>query len=534
MPQGGAPQQQVEPAFVPTENGWNKPVENPDGKQPKDGDPQIVEGGDKTANQKYRGHIQGLHDSKAEGSNDPLLDFTFMGDGKPGDNTPDGKTDSDKGPPKEPDLSESSGRSEQRTTDQTFSQEYGEDSQQSEKKENSEKEPTEPDTGDGEDRPDNPDDKPDEGKEKTLDQKLEDAKQRAAEEGKPLVIIFGSQNALDTEKLTKDTIAENMKSNDAIYMYVDTDNLDPNSELGQVARRSEENGRGLGPDGKPDGRDMVFTGIYNVDKSADGSLSIGKSTATFWGGRKAISGIMKEQMEYAKRSTYKANGPGGDGGDGGRSGPPRRPDIDSDDGSPDRRPEDNPDSRPDDEKKDNDADGDRDREKDDADEREQREKREKELEEKKKKFEFDQTQLQEALKNAHETGRELVIKIGADWCGPCGAINEDVFGKENPFNPNADKNELASTKSDTESQLRDGNILIHMDGTDPRDGKRIDEAFGLKSFPTTIKGKAVPDGKGGFKFEETDRLEGYGDPNVKEKQSREEQEKYYRQWLGIK
>ena len=38
------------------------------------------------------------------------------------------------------------------------------------------------------------------------------------------------------------------------------------------------------------------------------------------------------------------------------------------------------------------------------------------------KVSFDHTQYNEALKTAARTGRPLVIKIGASWCGPCKVI----------------------------------------------------------------------------------------------------------------
>lgn len=140
------------------------------------------------------------------------------------------------------------------------------------------------------------------GAEKTQEQQYQEVLRKAAAEGKPVVVVFGSQSALDTQKQSTQTLKGNMQSGDATYLYVDTDTLDPNSDLGRVARRSEEQGLGLGPDGKSD---MVFTGVYNVVQQPDGQLGLGKSVATFWGGRAAISDIMKDQMQYANRSTLK-------------------------------------------------------------------------------------------------------------------------------------------------------------------------------------------------------------------------------------
>ncbi len=58
----------------------------------------------------------------------------------------------------------------------------------------------------------------------------------------PAVVVFGSREAKDTEKLLG-TLDQNMKEGKADYIFVDTDRLDPNSELVQVARRSEEKGK---------------------------------------------------------------------------------------------------------------------------------------------------------------------------------------------------------------------------------------------------------------------------------------------------
>jgi hypothetical protein len=115
-----------------------------------------------------------------------------------------------------------------------------------------------------------------------------------------------------------------MKNGKADFIYADTDTLDPNSELGQVARRSEESGHGLGADGKAD---LAFTGVYKVELGADGKYHIGNSVATFWGGRPEIAGIMNDQFRYANRDVSGGQGtdnvrpapradvpPGGEGG----------------------------------------------------------------------------------------------------------------------------------------------------------------------------------------------------------------------------
>ncbi len=89
-----------------------------------------------------------------------------------------------------------------------------------------------------------------------------------------------------------------MNEGKAVYLFVDTDKLDPNSELGQVARRDDKQGLGLGATGKSD---LVFTGVYKTEQRPDGSVGIGKSVATFWGDRGEISATMREQLQFATR-----------------------------------------------------------------------------------------------------------------------------------------------------------------------------------------------------------------------------------------
>ena len=141
--------------------------------------------------------------------------------------------------------------------------------------------------------------------EKTPNQQYQDILQQAAQKGLPVVVVFGSQTAKDTEKQATQTLQQNMKEGEAMYLYVDTDKLDPNSDLGQVARRNAAAGQGLGETGKSD---LAFTGIYTVEKKADGTLGLGRSTATFWGGRDEISGVMRDQLKYAKAATLNLGG----------------------------------------------------------------------------------------------------------------------------------------------------------------------------------------------------------------------------------
>ncbi len=139
---------------------------------------------------------------------------------------------------------------------------------------------------------------------KTPDQQLQDVLRQAAAKGLPVVVVYGSQGALDTEKATN-TLKQNMQEAEAVYLYADTSKLDPNSELGRAARRNEEQGLGLGDDGASD---LAFTAIYKVEQKSDGALGLGSSVATFWGGRAEISATMKEQLQYAKSGTLNGSG----------------------------------------------------------------------------------------------------------------------------------------------------------------------------------------------------------------------------------
>ena len=131
--------------------------------------------------------------------------------------------------------------------------------------------------------------------EKSESERLQATLKSAHEKGVPVVAVFASPSSKETAELL-DTLSQNMKDGKANFIYADTDQLDPNSELGQVARRDEQSGRGLGADGKGE---SPFTGIYNVTQGTDGRYHIGDSVATFRGGRAEIASIMNDQLRYA-------------------------------------------------------------------------------------------------------------------------------------------------------------------------------------------------------------------------------------------
>jgi hypothetical protein len=223
------------------------------------------------------------------------------------------------------------------------------------------------------------------GDTKTVEQRYQETLRDAAAKGLPVVVVFGSQTAMDTQKQATETLKQNMKDGKAVYMFVDTDKLDPNSDLGKVARRDDKTGRGLGSTGKSD---LVFTGVYKVQQNQDGSFSLGDSVATFWGGRAGISATMADQLQYA---TARRPGPGPDGKPTDTVQPPR-PSVDNPnpngpqpgrdqrpDGQPDKQPQRDPEKQKEDERKPDNENQERARKEEEARKAEAKKKRYKEL-----------------------------------------------------------------------------------------------------------------------------------------------------------
>ncbi|MBI1269190.1 thioredoxin fold domain-containing protein [bacterium] len=354
------------------------------------------------------------------------------------------------------------------------------------------------DAGEGESAGDNGTD----SGERTLEQQYQDALRQAAEQGKPVVVVFGSQSARDTQLQTGQTLQANMNDGDAVFMYADTDNLDPNSDLGQVARRSEEDGRGLGADGKSDAN-LAFTGIYNVEQRPDGSFGLGNSVATFQGGRSEITDIMREQMQYAKRSTLdlrKDNSPDV------QPSQPGEPDVNSPtdnrppetDGPPptggdnpgENRPNPNPDQSPENTPDTtDDTDDDRDREDQERTEAERREAEERaRLEQIARDKHFNGSEVQQAMEVAAKTGRPMVMKFGADWCGPCRAMEAGTWNNGNVQNHMKENDVFTKVDVDANPELA--------------------RQYGISSVPTTLIGNVTQGADGSYRFTPSERLSG--------------------------
>ncbi|MBX9693081.1 MAG: hypothetical protein K2Z81_11900, partial [Cyanobacteria bacterium] len=121
------------------------------------------------------------------------------------------------------------------------------------------------------------------------DQNLNEAMARAAREGKPLVMVFGSMNTRDTRGLLDNVIPAARNNTDAIFVYVDRSRLNPNSELGRFAQRELGN------------TNWAYTGIFTVRPGSNGEPQLdGNPVANTWGARNDIAGIIQTQVGYAR------------------------------------------------------------------------------------------------------------------------------------------------------------------------------------------------------------------------------------------
>lgn len=136
-----------------------------------------------------------------------------------------------------------------------------------------------------------------------------EAKMRAAREGKPLVVVVGNKNSQDTKQLVDGIIpgAKNGK-NSAIYVFADQSKLDVNSELGREVSAAN------GDPNRP------YTAIFAPRAGMDGSPQLERHLANTWGARAEIGTLIQSQLGSAqtimdmRRGTFKVDAapPGSD------------------------------------------------------------------------------------------------------------------------------------------------------------------------------------------------------------------------------
>lgn len=118
---------------------------------------------------------------------------------------------------------------------------------------------------------------------------MKDAFAQAAREGKPLVVMFGSEGTQDTKQLIEGTMPGAKNRKDAVYMFVDRSKLDPNSELGRFAASNIGN------------TNWAYTGIFSLKPGQNGKPSLDNMVANTWGARGEIPGVIADQLQYAQR-----------------------------------------------------------------------------------------------------------------------------------------------------------------------------------------------------------------------------------------
>lgn len=123
------------------------------------------------------------------------------------------------------------------------------------------------------------------------------AKNRAAREGLPLVVVVGNKNSADTKQLV-DGVIPGAKggANKAIYVYAEMSKLDPSSELGREvsAARGDAN--------------HPYTAIFAPKAGADGSPQLEHHIANTWGSRAEIASIIQTQVGSAQTTMESRKG----------------------------------------------------------------------------------------------------------------------------------------------------------------------------------------------------------------------------------
>jgi len=115
-----------------------------------------------------------------------------------------------------------------------------------------------------------------------------EAKIRAAREGKPLVVVVGKNNA-ETKQLVDGVIpgAKNGPRS-AIYVYAEMSKLDQNPELSKAVGESK------GDPNRP------YTAIFAPRAMADGTPGLERHIANTWGARSEIANIIQDQVGSAQ------------------------------------------------------------------------------------------------------------------------------------------------------------------------------------------------------------------------------------------
>ena len=97
---------------------------------------------------------------------------------------------------------------------------------------------------------------------------------------------------------------------------------------------------------------------------------------------------------------------------------------------------------------------------------------------------FDHTNFNEAMKHSAKTGKPMVIKVGASWCGPCKAMNATTF-KDPKVKEALDKK---ATFVNVEVDRR-GDTAAEQQAA-----SKLSKALGVRSYPTVIMATVKQDG----------------------------------------
>ena len=89
---------------------------------------------------------------------------------------------------------------------------------------------------------------------------------------------------------------------------------------------------------------------------------------------------------------------------------------------------------------------------------------------------FDHTNFTDALKHSAKTGKPMVVKIGASWCGPCRAMNNSTF-KDPKVQDRLNKD---ATFVNVEVDRQGDNA------TQRQAAEKISKAFGVRAYPTVL------------------------------------------------